>query len=46
MLDDLYNGETLPRVSGLDVATNMDEVEIVEGEPWDDNDSDVDADIG
>jgi len=32
-------------VSGLDVAINMDEMEIVEEEPWGDNDSDADADI-
>jgi hypothetical protein len=43
MLDELYsNGETLPRLSELDVAFEMDEVEIVEEEPWDDNDSDSD----
>ena len=40
MLNDLYNGETLPRLSELDVAFEMDEMEIVEEEPWDDNDSD------
>jgi hypothetical protein len=45
MLDDLYNGETLPRLSELDVAFEMDEVEIVEEEPWDDNDSDSEADV-
>ena len=45
MLDDLYNGETLPRLSELDVALEMDEVEIVEEEPWDDNESDSDADV-
>ena len=47
MLDDLYNGETLPRLDELDVAFDMDEVEMVEPEeePWDDNDSDSDADI-
>ena len=39
-LNDLYNGETLPRLSELDVAFEMDEMEIVEEEPWDDNDSD------
>ena len=37
MLDD--NGETLPRLSELDVAFEIDEVEMVEEEPWDDNDS-------
>ena len=42
MLDDLYSGETLPRLSELDVAFEMDEVEMVEEEPWDDNDSDSD----
>ena len=43
MLDELYsNGETLPRLSELDVAFEMDEVEIVEEKPWDDNDSDSD----
>ena len=42
MLDDIYNDETLPRLSELDVAFEMDEVEIVEEEPWDDNDSDSD----
>ena len=42
MLDDLYNGETLPRLSELDVAFEIDEVEMVEEEPWDDNDSDSD----
>src|ERR1700679_484698 len=45
MLDDLYDGETLPRLSELDVAFEMDEVNIVEEEPWDDNDSNSDADI-
>ena len=40
MLDDLYNDDTLPRLSELDVAFDMDEVEILEDEPWDDNDSD------
>ena len=45
MLDDLYNGETLPRLNELDVAFDMDEVEMVEEAPWDDNDSDSDADI-
>ena len=45
MLDDLYNGETLPRLDELDVAFDMDEVEMVEEEPWDDNDSDLDADF-
>ena len=40
MLDDLYNGETLPILSELDVKFEMDEVRIVEEEPWDDNDSD------
>ena len=47
MLDDLYNGETLPvsRLSELDVALEMDEVEIVEEEPLDDNESDSDADV-
>ena len=38
MLDDLVNDETLPRLSELDVAFEMDEVEIEEEEPWDDND--------
>ena len=42
MLDDLYNGETLSRLSELDVAFEIDEVEMVEEEPWDDNDSDLD----
>jgi hypothetical protein len=42
MLNDLYNGETLPRLSELDVAFEMDDMEIVEEEPWDDNDSDSD----
>ena len=42
MLDDLYSGETLPRLSELDVVFEMDEVEMVEEEPWDDNDSDSD----
>ena len=45
MLDDLYNGETLPILSELDVKFDMDEVQIVEEEPWDDNDSDSDADV-
>ena len=45
MLDDLYNVETLPRLDELDVAFDMDEVEMVEEKPWDDNDSDPDADI-
>ena len=48
MLDDLYkqyNGETLPRLSELDVAFDMDEEEILDEEPWDDNDSDSDAEI-
>ena len=44
MLDGLYNSETLPRLSELDVAFEMDEVEIVEEELWDDNDSDLDGD--
>ena len=42
MLDDLYSGETLPRLSELEVVFEMDEVEMVEEEPWDDNDSDSD----
>ena len=42
MLDDLYSGETLPRLSELDVVFEMDEVEMVEEEPWDNNDSDSD----
>ena len=46
MLDDFYNDETLPRLSKLDVAFEMDEVEIIEDEPWDDNDSDSDVDSG
>ena len=45
MLDNLYNGETLTRLSELDVAFEMDEVEIVEEEPWDDNDSDSEAGV-
>jgi hypothetical protein len=45
MLDELYNGETLPRLNELDVAFEMDEVEIVEEEPWDDNESDSDSDV-
>ena len=35
----------LPRLSELDVAFEMDEVEMVEEEPWDDNDSDMEADV-
>lgn len=46
LLDDFYNDETLPRLSKLDVAFEMDEVEIIEDEPWDDNDSDSDVDSG
>ena len=42
MLDDFINGETLTRLSKLDVAFEMDEVEIVEDEPWDDNNSNSD----
>ena len=38
----LYNDETLPRLSELDVVFEMDEVEMVEEEPWDNNDSDSD----
>ena len=34
----MYNGETLPILSKLDVAFEMDEVEILEEEAWDDND--------
>ena len=34
----MYNGETLPILSELDVAFEMDEVEILEEEAWDDND--------
>jgi hypothetical protein len=45
MLDDFYNGETLPRLSEMDVDFEMDKVEIVEEEPWDDNDSDSDVDV-
>ena len=45
MLEDLYNGEKLPRLNELDVAFDMDEVEMVEEEPLDDNDSDLDADF-
>jgi hypothetical protein len=30
----------------LDVAFEMDEVEILEEDPWDDNDSDSDVDVG
>ena len=37
--------KTLPRSSELDVAFEVDEVEIVDEEPWDDNDSDTDADV-
>ena len=43
MLEDLY--KTLPRLNELDVAFDMDEVEMVEEEHWDDNDSDLDADF-
>ena len=41
------NDETLalPGLSKLDVAFEMDEVEMVEEEPWDDNDSDLEADV-
>jgi hypothetical protein len=46
MLDNLYNGETLPLLSELDVTFNMDEVEILEEDPWDDNDSDSDVSSG
>ena len=46
LLDDFYNDETLPRLSKLDVAFEMDEVEIIEDKPWDDNDSDSDVDSG
>ena len=46
MLDNLYNGETLSILSELDVAFEMDEVEILEEDPWDDNDSDSDVDVG
>ena len=35
----------LPRLNELEVAFDMDEVEMVEEEPWDDNDSDLDADF-
>jgi hypothetical protein len=45
MLDDFYSGETLSISSELDVAFEMDEVEIQEEEPWDDNDSDSDDDV-
>ena len=38
----LDNGETLPILSELDVAFEIDEVEILE-EAWDDNDSDSDV---
>ena len=31
----MYNGETLPRLNELDVAFDMNEVEMVEEEPWD-----------
>ena len=37
--------ETLPRSSELDVAFETDEVEIVDEEPLDDNDSDTDANV-
>ena len=37
MLDDLYNSETLPILSELDVTFDMDEVEMLEEDPWDDN---------
>ena len=33
------------RLNELDVAFDMDEVEMVKEAPWDDNDSDLDADI-
>jgi hypothetical protein len=45
MLDDFYNGETLSISSELDVTFEMDEVEIHDEEPWDDNDSDTDVDV-
>ena len=35
----------LPGLSKLDVAFEMDEVEMVEEKPWDDNDSDLEADV-
>ena len=38
----LYNDETLPRLSEVDVAFEMDEVEMVEEEPWNENYSDSD----
>lgn len=45
MLDDFYKGETLSISSELDVAFEMDLVEIPDEEPWDDNDSDSDAGV-